>query len=1013
MNEVLSSNRLVSYEIIESLWEESLTGGYRAIDRFTREPVLLLILLPGQSHSENWHHAFQQQVEFLLNLQHPNLLPVTTFGIEDEHYYLVMPWQPGRRLSQAARKPKAEKEALGMVSQLAAGLSALHENQLKHGCLSPETVWLRDDGTPLLFGYGLAAILAQEILAHVPENSLGTGLAHPAYTAPEQVLGREPTVDGDLYALGAILFTLLTGQRPHEKETNSETALARLYQPLAWPCAARKQLSKAVTRWVTRSLNPHRAGRFASLAEMQRLLERMLAGKWVWISLPAARQPKSGKFQVTLAVGLALLAFASAALLAWQHERIRGIFAENTPVPTQIAGIRQQASPTPTVTRQPKSTPTFAPTATPTPQAEVSPEKTAAPEDASPVAAIIQAPGPVISGKPYTTELAALNPENLSQLQEVSRLGWGRLMQVAWANNSQQVAFASSAGVFIIGHNGMVQYLVPEDWATSVTFSNDDQILAVGLMNGDIQLWDWQAGTVQMTLKGHTKRVSEVLFSPNQRFAFSASFDQNIKVWDITTGQEVKNLPAHPLPIKDIAISEDGRLLVSCSNDSIVKLWDISAGKKLNEFRHTGRPEAVAISRDGAYVAAGGSNGEILQWLVTEGRMRVNPIRLSNQIWTLSFSEDASSVRVGIDDGQSLSINVHDDNYIHRQVKVVIPGILFDRLGPDFEFSSYTAYSPHGETASINWNGSITIDKVEKTFNLPYTFESFDQLYFSPNGEYLLAGGKRDQVFLWDVSDNSLITHYENSWLPAGQPFSEDSSTFAKIRVDEIRDRRQGDKPVVNTILEGFSVDGSQQALYGPFLENARVQFIQDDTILMSGTMTRSRAWDVTSSEEVYLREGYNSGCQLVQSRNNDSILWVASKVGVMLDWDEITRRVCARSERFGSIPAALSADRTRMAFINENGLIEMNDMTSGEILWRISSDHPVTSLQFSPDGSYLVATSNDGSLVFWNTQDGSLIHTLAAHFDAVNALAISPDGQRIATGSPDGTVRIWAVPLP
>ena len=1011
------------FQAIEKIWSDRIVTAYHATNQQTGQEVLLQVLLPGHAPTETWDQTIQKQREQISNIEHPGLLPVLEYTITNSTAYLVSPWIKGQQLSNLISKPLPEKQALQKIYLLAQGLRCLHERGMVHGCLSPERVWVTEDGGAFLMFYGIADGIFEELRRSLPEQTMGMGINDTAYVAPEQVLGRSYEPASDLFSLGAILFALLTGKTPFVGETPIETALKRIYTPFHWSqLASFKTISRSTKLFIYKTLSVQPADRFANTQEVCRILERMLAGKAVSIRVHSPRKKNSkwawiASFLVAIIlvggigyIWLHLATQPAAPLPTLATTTIAVITATPTkaptlplPSPTKPAAtleiIEATATPNlPTSTSEPTSEPSTTSQATPSPE-----------------------PKPVLLNTPYVKNLIQLKTDNVAQLQEVARLGMGRLMQASWSNDNKLVAIASSAGVFIWDASGLVQYFTPAEWATSVTFSPDDQILAVGLGNGDIQLWNWRNGFIQQTLKGHSKRVSKILYSPNQRHLISASFDLNIKAWDLSSGQEIKNMPAHPQPIKDISLSEDGRWLASCSGDQKVKIWDIAKWEKLTEFNYNSRLEAVTISPDGAYVAAAGSSGEITQWIIAEKRLRTNPIPINRLIWGLRYTQQANELVVGVDNGEVIRVPALRSNrasYTKISVDASINKDLFDQLGATFEFSSSMAISPDEKsTITLNWDGLI---QIEGGFTIKQTssFENFDRFYFSPDSSFLLGGGKRGFTFLWDVSSNALIQFYPDSWLPPGEPISSNSQMFTLATIKTIPGSRPGEKPTQQRILQLYNVKSpATKNDLSSLPDNARVQFIQDDTLLIAGAMPNSRLWDIASRQEVSLGGGYSSGCQLVKSTNDYQegstdrrILSVLSQVTLLREWDELSHLICVRSERFGTRPAALQSNRQRIAFTNEFGLIEVVDFLQGQPLPKITPEQEVTLLRFSPDGSILAGASDSGNIMFWNTQSGELLLTLQAHITPINALAFSPDGLQIVTGSSDGTVRIWAV---
>src|SRR5262249_13218044 len=148
--------------------------------------------------------------------------------------------------------------------------------------------------------------------------------------------------------------------------------------------------------------------------------------------------------------------------------------------------------------------------------------------------------------------------------------------------------------------------------AYSVAFSPDGTRLATGSgysessdknakhIPGDVKVWDLRTGQEIRSLKGHTRVVVCVVFSPDGKRLASASDDKTVKVWDSQTGQELLTFKEHTGRIRSVVFSPDGKRLASASEDTTVKLWDAQTGKVINNLKgHTNCLISVIFSPDG------------------------------------------------------------------------------------------------------------------------------------------------------------------------------------------------------------------------------------------------------------------------------------------------------------------------------------------------------------------------------------------------------------------------------
>ena len=461
-------------------------------------------------------------------------------------------------------------------------------------------------------------------------------------------------------------------------------------------------------------------------------------------------------------------------------------------------------------------------------------------------------------------------------------------------------------------------------------------------------------------------------------------------------------------------------MLASCSDDQMVKVWNIADGKKITEFRHSAQVLAVALSADGTYVAAGGKNGEIQQWNLVTKQLRADPYAFNKSIWSIYYNENASALIVGLDGGEVKSAPgpYRNSNFANYKQKLIQPsGELINTLGGAFEFSSNTALAVGGSTASVTWQGKLNVtgnlnSGASSGFSFQYTtlYDDIARLAFSPDSRYLTAGGRLESVYSWDINTNQFLGQVAGV-LPPGDPYTSDSQYLALVTEGVIKAKKYGEKDrIVDQLRLYYTSDLKTGRTFSEFPANASVHFAVDNNLLIAGTLTKSKFWDVNSGFETHLREGNNLGCQVTKSANDETIFTASSPLGMMTEWDEAARLICSRAAGFGNRIGSISASRDRFVYINENGLLEMFDTAANQILWRSPAEHPVSTVAFSPDDSLLVTGSKDGTLTMWSVSDGKVLRTIAAHYGPIRTVVFSPDGKRIASGSADGTVRIWEV---
>jgi serine/threonine-protein kinase len=191
--------------------------------------VALKMALAGAYASPHERERFQREAEAVATLRHPNIVQIHDVGNSEGRPYFTMEYVEGGSLAQKlAGTPQAAREAAMLVATLAGAVHAAHAGGIVHRDLKPANVLLTADGTPKISDFGLARRLGGETGLTRSGAAVGT----PSYMAPEQARSQGEAVGPatDVYALGAILYELLTGRPPFRAETAAETVLQVIYQ---------------------------------------------------------------------------------------------------------------------------------------------------------------------------------------------------------------------------------------------------------------------------------------------------------------------------------------------------------------------------------------------------------------------------------------------------------------------------------------------------------------------------------------------------------------------------------------------------------------------------------------------------------------------------------------------------------------------------------------------------------------------------------------------------------------
>src|SRR2546421_6942439 len=238
---------------------------YRAQDVKLGRTVALKFLPPELTCDPESKHRFEREAKAASQLDHPNICTVYDFGSEaDGQMYLAMACYDGESLAdKVARGPVSLDEAIRIVEQIVRGLGKAHSAGIVHRDIKPANVMVTADGVVKILDFGLAKIaLASKITKS--HTTVGT----PSYMAPEQLRGEEVGPQADIWALGIVLFELLTGELPFRGEYQEAISYSILNeQPATLPD------QPEVDRIIKRMLRKDPLQRYQSIEEVLHDLE--------------------------------------------------------------------------------------------------------------------------------------------------------------------------------------------------------------------------------------------------------------------------------------------------------------------------------------------------------------------------------------------------------------------------------------------------------------------------------------------------------------------------------------------------------------------------------------------------------------------------------------------------------------------------------------------------------------------------------------------------------------------
>ena len=291
---------------------------YSARDERIGRDVAIKVLPAECAADRERLRRFEQEARASGALNHPNVLTLYDIGTADGRPYLVMELLDGETLrDRLARGALAPNRSCEIAAAIARGLAAAHTKGIVHRDLKPENVMIARDGRVKVLDFGIAKLRARGAAPEAPtaEAAHRTGadvvLGTTAYMAPEQVRGRDVDERADLFALGIILFELLSGKRPFDRDSRADTMAAILNDDP--PRLGLAAAAPALERIVQRCLEKDPDARFQSARDLAFALETSTAATPM-----AGGAPSSRRIDWRIAAAAAVVVIAVAIVWAWR-----------------------------------------------------------------------------------------------------------------------------------------------------------------------------------------------------------------------------------------------------------------------------------------------------------------------------------------------------------------------------------------------------------------------------------------------------------------------------------------------------------------------------------------------------------------------------------------------------------------------------------------------------------------------------------------------------------------------
>ncbi len=1023
------------YKLLEELGRGGMGAVYMAQQTSpVKRRVAVKIIKPGMD-SREVIARFEAERQALALMDHPNIARVLDAGTTDlGGPYFVMELVRGIPITRFCDEKHVRlRERLELFIDLCQAVQHAHHKAIIHRDLKPGNILVTlHDGKPIVkvIDFGVAKALNQELTEQTLFTQFSQMIGTPLYMSPEQaeLSGLDVDIRSDVYALGVILYELLTGTTPIARESMAKLDFNSI----------RKLITDQEPELPSSRISTLRARGDSTVAaqseQRHRLMVRGFSSELDWIAMKALEKDRNRRYESANALAMDVKRFlnhepvdAHPPSMVYRLHKFAGRYRSLVATAGFLAACLILAASL-LLSEHSRTLAALAGEQTQRTKAEF------------------------LRQVAEAQEQAALNSEAKALRQRDEALHNRYVAEIVAGQSDLQRGYLQRLNHNLLGHLPLpgqpdrrgwewfwlwsqchpeVRTLYASTSSTFASWSPDGEFIG---SSGDI--WRAATGKVVKRISRSSIARGRGAWSPDGRYYAwgMASDDSGIYLCDAKT-YEVRELRGHTESVWSVAWSPDGQRLASGGIDKTVRIWNVSTGETLRSLPAPDFVSSVDWSPDGELLVAGTAKQHLVVWKSVTGDVVAEPqLGMVIEGNNTQVSWDPSGEQLAVCARRTLCLLRRSDWQVTRTQKL------------EFQRGSDLAWSPDGEMLAVAdgdavWLWNPSKDQPEQI--LRGHSHPILNVSWSPGGQRLVTSDQGGELKIWDLTllfnppgftAEELVQSL--SWLPDNATLVVDRADGASSLWNALDGGRQKVDPAISQGELWWSPDRRLVACY----ETAEVE-VPEIRILDAETARVHAVWQGSNGAKL-LKLGWSAdGTMLAIAASRPAseqpdgvgaadkqagfnvVIWNVDREETTSQWSyDGPRMDWARLGR-GTIQIAWCPDGSQVAV---SGLGGPGD--NGTILWQghlyvVDAGRGVTVLKhdvggpahksevkaiaWQPDGHVVVAGTNDGLIEAVEVGSAQTVFSTRLHSTRIHALGWSPDGRRIVSAADDGSVKI------